>query len=163
MNENKKEIEKIINENLNKLNEKKYYNIDYNIIKDILYYIEINKKNKILFKNIDIYNIYNNDNEKFNNYLYEKYNFKLCLNIIKNNDIEFIINENLSINENEKLYNELIKIKLKDIEKFIFKIFDYIIFYIIDSNINNLNNYDNFLYDLNYYIENDLKNYLNEK
>ena len=156
-----KYYENIINENLNKLNEKKENNIYYHIIKDLLKYINQYKKDKIFFNyefyNLNYYNIYTityNYND-YNNYLYEKYNLKLCLNIFKNNDIEFFINE--LKNENEILYNELLEIKFNEIEKFIFKLFNDILYYLLENNLNiNSNDYILFLYDLNIFIENDL-------
>ena len=128
----------IINDLINYINEMKiYYKYHYNNFNNY-------------FNEIDILNIYkkNEYKETLNN----KYNIKLCYDIFKNNDINFYMNDIIK-NENENLFIELLEIKFKNIDNFIYKLFNELLNYFIYDNLM-FYNYLSFLNELNNYLEN---------
>lgn len=146
-----KELEIKINNELNKrINEKNNkYNIYYNILNDLLNYIiecktiynyEYENFN-LFFNKLELNLVYIDIN--FKEYLKEKYNTEFIYNILKNNDLYFIVYD-LIKTDNKELFKELMDLKINELDKYIFSIFEFILLDII-NNIPLCNTYLEFL------------------
>ena len=134
------------------------YNIYYNILKDLIDYILITKKEYLKNKdyldnnnfnyycfNIELKKVYNHINNK--NELNKKYNDQFNFKILENNDLYFIVYD-LIKTDNENLFFKILETDLKDLDKIIYYIFSYILKGILNEYFNiNYNNYLDFLKD----------------
>ena len=147
------ELDKRINEKNNK------YNMYCNILKDLLNYI--NECKTIYSYEYENFNLFFNKLEldliyydcNFKEYLKEKYNKEFIYKILENNDLYFIVYD-LIKTDNKELFDQLMDLKINELDKYIFCIFDFI----LTNIINEIFLYSNYIEFLKMLLDNDLLN-----